>query len=89
MTIDAREQSPAGHIVLTSEEYCALPDDGKRHEILDGEVYTTSSSIAIRVVEAFELGQGGYRRTARQTGAADIVPTLYAGLTIRLASLWS
>ena len=26
MAIDAREQPPAGHIVLTSEDYCALPD---------------------------------------------------------------
>ena len=43
MTIDAREQPPAGHVVLTYEDYCALPDDGKRHEILDGELYMTPS----------------------------------------------
>lgn len=43
MSIDAREQPPAGRIVLTYEDYCALPDDGKRHEILDGELYMTPS----------------------------------------------
>ena len=190
MAIDAREQPPAGHIVLTYEDYCALPDDGKRHEILDGELYMTPSpsvghqrvagnlfvalrtfvtgrkigevfiapvdvifertSVVVpdllfvgrdragivtdrgiegvpdliveifspgterrdrvekaqlfarhgvahywlvdpeaRVLEAFELGQGGYRRTARLSSEADFVPTLFSGLTIRLASLWS
>ena len=43
MTIDAREQPPAGHIVLTYEDYCALPDDGKRYEIIEGELYVTPS----------------------------------------------
>ncbi|MGQ0732164.1 MAG: Uma2 family endonuclease [Acidobacteriota bacterium] len=27
----------------TYEEYCQLPDDGKRYEILDGEIYATPS----------------------------------------------
>ena len=190
MTIDAREQPPAGHVVLTYEDYCALPDDGKRHEILDGELYMTPSpgvahqrvagnlfvalrtfvtgrkigevfiapvdvileatSVVVpdllfvgrdragivtdrgiegapdliveilspgterrdrvekaplfarhgvthywlvdpdaRALEAYELAQGGYRRTARLTGAADFGPTLFPGLTIQLASLWS
>ena len=43
MAIDAREQPPAGHIVLTYEDYCALPDDGKRYEIIEGELYVTPS----------------------------------------------
>lgn len=43
MSIDAREQPPAGRIVLTYEDYCALPDDGKRYEIMEGEVYVTPS----------------------------------------------
>jgi len=190
MAIDAREQPPAGHIVLSYEDYCALPDDGKRHEILDGELYMTPPPsmghqrvagnlfVALRtfvtgrkigevliapvdvilertsvvvpdllfvgryragivtdrgvegapdliveilspgterrdrvekaqlfarhgvahywlvdpvahVLEAFELGQGVYRRTARLSGEADFVPTLFSGLTIGLASLWS
>jgi Uma2 family endonuclease len=190
MAIDAREQPAAGHVVLTYEDDCALPDDGKRHEILRGGLYISPSPsvahqrvacnlfVALRIfvagrkigevfiapvdvilettavvvpdllfvgrdrasivtdrgvegapdliveilspgperrdrveeaqlfarhgvthywlvdpearaLEAFELDQGGYRRTARLTGAADFVPTLFAGLTIQLASLWS
>ena len=43
MSIDASEQPPAGRIVLTYEDYCALPDDGKRYEIIEGELYGTPS----------------------------------------------
>src|SRR3990170_3474782 len=43
MPIDAREQPPAGRIVLTYEDYCALPDDGRRYEIIEGELYVTPS----------------------------------------------
>jgi len=39
----AREQRPAGRIVLTYEDYCALPDDGLRYEILEGELSVTPS----------------------------------------------
>ena len=34
MPTEAREQRPAGRIVLTYEDYCELPDDGRRYEIL-------------------------------------------------------
>ena len=30
-------------IKLTYEDYCALPDDGKRYEILDGDLYMSPS----------------------------------------------
>lgn len=43
MSIEAREQPPAGRIVLTYEDYCALPDDGRRYEIIEGELYVTPS----------------------------------------------
>jgi Uma2 family endonuclease len=43
MSIETRDRPPAGKIVLTYEDYCALPDDGRRHEILDGELYMTPS----------------------------------------------
>jgi Uma2 family endonuclease len=43
MPIDAREGPPAGRIVLTYEDYCALPDDGRRYEIIEGELYVTPS----------------------------------------------
>ena len=38
MSIETRDQPPAGKIVLTYEDYCALPNDGRRYEILDGEL---------------------------------------------------
>jgi Uma2 family endonuclease len=31
------------HVVLTDEDYLAMPDDGRRHEILDGEVAVTAT----------------------------------------------
>jgi Uma2 family endonuclease len=34
---------PSAAPPLTYEDYCLLPDDGKRHEIIDGEEYTASS----------------------------------------------
>jgi hypothetical protein len=30
-------------VVLTYEDYLAMPDDGRRHEILDGEVAVTAT----------------------------------------------
>ena len=29
--------------LLTYEDYAALPDDGKRYELIDGELYATPS----------------------------------------------
>ena len=31
---------------LTYEDYCLLPDDGKRYEIIDGELYVTPSPVS-------------------------------------------
>jgi hypothetical protein len=33
---------------LDYEDYLQLPDDGKRYEILDGELYVTGSRITSR-----------------------------------------
>lgn len=41
--MEARQQLPAGRIVLTYEDYCGLPDDGRRYEILEGELAVTPS----------------------------------------------
>jgi hypothetical protein len=35
------EKPPAGKIVLTYAQYGALPDDGRRYELLEGEFYMT------------------------------------------------
>ena len=43
MSIETRDQPPAGRIVLTYEDYCALPNDGRRYEILEGELAVTPS----------------------------------------------
>ena len=42
-----------------------------------------------RALKTFELGQGGYRRTARLACEEDFAPALLPGLTLQLASLWS
>ncbi|KRT71552.1 MAG: hypothetical protein XU13_C0044G0006 [Candidatus Rokubacteria bacterium CSP1-6] len=43
MSTETRDQPPAGRIVLTYEDYCALPNDGRRYEILEGELFVTPS----------------------------------------------
>ncbi|MBI4590132.1 MAG: Uma2 family endonuclease [Candidatus Rokubacteria bacterium] len=43
MSLETPEQPPAGRIVLTYEDYCALPDDGRRYEILEGELAVAPS----------------------------------------------
>ena len=189
MSIETRDQPPAGRIVLTYEDYCALPNDGRRYEILEGELAVTPSpSIAhqrfsrnllvllhnhvrdhqlgeifsapcdvilektsvvvpdllfvsrerlgivtdrgvegapdliveilspgtarrdrvekaqlyarhgvrhywlvdpdARTVEAFELAEGQYHRTAHLAGDATFAPSLFPGLTIPLGTLW-
>ncbi|MEO8605392.1 MAG: Uma2 family endonuclease [bacterium] len=37
------DRAPAGRIVLTTEDYYDLPDDGLRYEILDGELEMSPS----------------------------------------------
>lgn len=39
------DRAPAGRIVLTYEDYCSLPDDGLRYEILDGELEMSPSPL--------------------------------------------
>jgi len=34
---------PAGHILVTYEDYCALPSDGRRYEVLEGVLRVTPS----------------------------------------------
>lgn len=41
--VETRNRPPAGRIVLTYEDYCALPDDGRRYEVIEGELVVTPS----------------------------------------------
>lgn len=34
---------------LTYEDYCLLPNDGKRYEIIDGELFATSPHHRLRI----------------------------------------
>jgi Uma2 family endonuclease len=43
MSTETRDRPPAGRIVLTYEDYCLLPNDGRRYEILEGELAVTPS----------------------------------------------
>jgi len=38
---------PAGRILLTYEDYVGLPNDGKRYEILDGELFVTPAPVPL------------------------------------------
>lgn len=41
MVIPTGERPPAGKIMLTYEDYLELPNDGRRYEILDGDLFVT------------------------------------------------
>jgi Uma2 family endonuclease len=41
------DRIPAGRIRLTYEDYVELPDDGRRYEILDGELEVTPSPTTV------------------------------------------
>src|SRR3989338_466184 len=75
MSIEAREGPPAGRIVLTYEDYCALPDDGRRYEILDGELsMRPSRSVAHQRFAANLLVSLKPFVTARGLGEVFIAP---------------
>ena len=44
-------------IVLNYQDYCALPNDGRRYEILDGELVVSPSPKTRRQRIAFKLGK--------------------------------
>jgi len=47
MAMPAHSPIPAGSTEWTAEMARALPDDGKRHEVLDGELYVTPAPSAV------------------------------------------
>ena len=47
---------PEGRIKLTYEEYAELPDDGTRHEILDGELAVTPAPTTRHQAVSRDLG---------------------------------
>lgn len=53
---------PSAAPPLTYEDYCLLPDDGKRHEIIDGEEYMSPSPTAShqRIVQRLHLSLGPF-----------------------------
>jgi Uma2 family endonuclease len=61
---------------LTYEDYVLIPDDGKRHEIIDGEHYVTAAPFVRhqRVVLRLTLHLGNYLE-ARPLGEILIAPT--------------
>ena len=40
-----RPAAPAAHMRLTYDDFLLLPDDGKRHELIDGVHYVTPSPL--------------------------------------------
>ncbi len=61
---------------LTYEDYVLIPDDGKRHEIIDGEHYVSAAPFIRhqRVVLALALELGSYVK-AHPVGEVFIAPT--------------
>lgn len=44
-------------IRLTYKDYCVLPEDGRRYEILDGDLYTSPSPVPLHQRVALRLGR--------------------------------
>jgi Uma2 family endonuclease len=47
--------APQTSIRLTYEDYCAIPDDGRRHEIIDGEHYVNPSPATLHQLVSMRL----------------------------------
>ena len=60
---------------LTYADYCALPDDGKRYEILDGELFVSPSPIRIhqRIVANLHLEIAPFVRS-QKLGEINLAP---------------
>lgn len=62
-------------IRLTYEDYCLLPNDGKRYEIIDGELFVTPSPRSMQqiVVANLHLELGQFVK-ARRFGRVYVAP---------------
>jgi hypothetical protein len=45
-------------VMLTHEDYLAMPDDGRRHEILDGEVAVSATPVTLHQLIVGNLYRG-------------------------------
>ena len=61
---------------LTLEDFMSLPDDGKRHEIIDGEHFVTASPNTRhqRLVQRLHLALGEHLRRHPEQGEAFVAP---------------
>ena len=72
-------------IKLTYEDYAALPDDGRRYEILDGEL-EVSPAPSTRHQGVSE--GGAYRLVGTHEGAARVRTVFLPDLEIDLGGVW-
>src|SRR5438876_512722 len=87
-----------GRSGLTYENYCALPVDGLRYEIVDGKLFAYAR-LGVRhywlvdpeakTVEAFELVEDAYRLAAAVGGDDEFRPGAFPGLAISLPILFA
>jgi hypothetical protein len=78
---------------LTYDDYAALPDDGKRYEVLAGALYVVPAPTWILDPEARHLQylcarEGAWVVVAEGTNDDRVTDPAWPGLTIELASLW-
>jgi len=84
------DRAPAGRIVLTYEDYCSLPDDGLRYEILDGELeMSPSPSVDHQRIAGALFAELRAHLQANQLGEALVAPVdvLLADTTIVVPDL--
>ena len=87
-------------VKLTYEDYALIPEDGKRHEIIDGEHYVTPAPNTrhhavvdpdLETVKIYRLTASGYAAAAelsRQPNARLTTPFL-PGLDLPLSEVFS
>src|SRR5512145_3095023 len=71
---------PEGKIVLTYEDYVQLPNDGKRYEILEGELAVTPAPSTKHQVTSANL----FKRVSRYIDDNNLGRLLYAPIDLIL-----
>ena len=81
----------SSRIILTYEDYAALPDDGKRYELHEGELSVTFYWIIdplARTIDAHRLEFGAYRLDARLEGAQPLPLPPFPDLPLDPPAIW-
>jgi hypothetical protein len=83
-------------VKLTCDDYVQFPEDGKRHELIDGEHVVTPTpnrkhqAVSANLLDVYRSVEGRYERTAQLAlEQSDVLTTpLLAGLELLLVKIF-